>query len=169
MRILFAKVVFFIILVPGAVVVIVPYLILRKSGMLDWPGISSTGILVGIFGVVFAGLALYCAWEFVVYGHGTPAPIDPPKVLVTQGLYRFNRNPMYVGIIGVILSEALFFGSMSLIVYAVILWFAFHLFVVVYEEPHLRSKFGKAYQEYCLKVPRWGVALRQFRGEERTA
>jgi protein-S-isoprenylcysteine O-methyltransferase Ste14 len=136
--------------------------------VIDWPGVSIIGILAGVLGVVCAGLSLYCAWGFAVHGHGTPAPIDPPKVLVIQGLYRFNRNPMYVGIIGVILSETLFFGSVPLLIYAAFLWFGFHLFVVFYEEPHLRSKFGKKYQEYCQRVPRWGVALRPFWGEERT-
>lgn len=168
MRILFVKVIFFIIFVQGTAVAIVPYLILSQSGAIDWPGVSIIGVLAGVLGVVCAGLSLYCAWGFAVHGHGTPAPIDPPKVLVTQGLYRFNRNPMYVGIIGVILSETLFFGSESLLIYAVFLWFGFHLFVVFYEEPHLRSQFGKKYQEYCHRVPRWGVALRPFRGEERT-
>jgi protein-S-isoprenylcysteine O-methyltransferase Ste14 len=169
MRILFVKVIILIILVPGTVVVIVPYLILLKSGVIGWPGVSIIRILASILGVLCANLSLYCAWGFAVHGHGTPAPIDPPKVLVTQGLYKFNRNPMYVGIIGVILSEALFFGSMSLLIYAVVLWFGFHIFIIFYEEPHLRSQFGKAYQEYCRKVPRWGVAMQPFCGEERTS
>lgn len=148
---------------------IVPYLILNQSGVIDWPRISAMGILTGVFGVACAGLSLYCAWVFAVHGYGTPAPIDPPKVLVTHGLYKFNRNPMYVGIIGLIMSEALFFGSLSLLVYAAFLWFGFHLFIIFYEEPHLRRKFGTTYQEYCRKVPRWGVALRPFHGEGRTA
>jgi len=166
MRILFVKVVLFIILVPGTVVVVVPYLILNRSVVINWPGISVTGILAGAFCIVFAGLSLYCAWGFAVHGHGTPAPIDPPKVLVTQGLYNFNRNPIYVGIIGVILSEALFFGSVSLLIYAALLWAGFHLFIILYEEPHLRNQFGKSYQEYCRRVPRWGIALRPSRKEE---
>ncbi len=169
MKTLFIKVIFFLILVPGTVVTIVPYLILNRSGVINWPGISVMGILAGIFGVICAGLSLYCAWGFAVHGHGTPAPIDPPKVLVTQGLYKFNRNPMYVGVVGVILSEALFFGSISLLVYAALLWFGFHLSIIFYEEPHLRRKFGTMYQEYCRKVPRWGIALRPFRGEGRIA
>jgi len=162
MRILFAKVIIFIVLVPVTVVAIVPYIVLRRSGVIDWPRISVIGSLAGFCGILCAGLSLYCAWEFAVHGHGTPAPIDPPQVLVTKGLYKFNRNPMYVGIVGLILSEALFFGSLSLLVFATVLWFGFHLFVIFYEEPHLRHKFGTAYEEYCRRVPRWGVALRPF-------
>ena len=169
MRTLFVKVIFLIILVPGTIVAILPYLILNRSGPIDWPGISVMGIFAFVFGVVCAGVSLYCAWGFAVYGHGTPAPIDPPKVLVTQGLYKFNRNPMYVGVIGVILSEALFFGSMSLLFYAALLWFGCHLFIIFYEEPHLRRKFGTKYQEYCRRVPRWGIVLRPFREEDRIA
>ncbi len=76
---------------------------------------------------------------------------------------------MYVGVVGVILSEALFFGSISLLIYAALLWFGFHLFIIFYEEPHLRRKFGTTYQKYCRKVPKWGIALQPFRSEGRIA
>ena len=88
-------------------------------------------------------------------GTGTPAPIDPPRNLVVSGLYRFVRNPMYVGVALVLLSEAALFGSFRLLEYALIVWAAFFLFVVAYEEPALRRKFGVSYQAYFEAVPRW--------------
>jgi protein-S-isoprenylcysteine O-methyltransferase Ste14 len=107
------------------------------------------------------GAAFYCwcAWEFASAGRGTPAPIDPPKLLVARGLYRVVRNPMYVGVLLVLLGESLVFGSWDLLRYAVLVWLCFHLFVVLYEEPALRRKFGASYEDYCQRVWRWTLQL----------
>ena len=159
MSVLLAKVVLFSILGPGTVAVLAPYLLLRYSGGFNWPFCSLAVILACALCLFCGGLLLSCTWEFVVRGQGTPAPVDPPKALVIRGPYRYNRNPMYVGIMGIIAAEALFFASFFLLVYAAVLWLGFHLFVLLYEEPHLEKKFGPSYQEYCRLVPRWGIAL----------
>ncbi|MGA2508084.1 MAG: hypothetical protein ABSF80_11490 [Chitinispirillaceae bacterium] len=62
----------------------------------------------------------------------------------------------------VLAAEALFFWNWSLLMYTSIMFFGFHLFVPLYEEPHLRNKFGKHYQDYCRAVPRWGIARHPF-------
>lgn len=98
---------------------------------------------------------LWCACDFTFTGKGTPAPIDPPKELVVRGLYRFVRNPIYVGAALVIIGESVLFESTRLFVYALLLLLVFHLFVIYYEEPGLREKFGEAYEQYCRTVPRW--------------
>jgi protein-S-isoprenylcysteine O-methyltransferase Ste14 len=98
---------------------------------------------------------LWCFWNFLINGKGTPAPIDPPKELVAVGLYRFVRNPMYVaGILGLI-GWMLWSPSLSLIVAPLLFLGAAHLFVTGYEEPTLRKKFGAAYADYFKRVPRW--------------
>src|SRR2546425_666788 len=89
-----------------------------------------------------------------------PAPIDPPKKLVVRGLYRYARNPMYIGVLSVLTAEAILGRSPGIAIYAVFVWINFQLFVLLYEEPTLRSKFGSEYEEYCRAVPRWGVRLR---------
>lgn len=96
-----------------------------------------------------ASIYFWCAWDFTFAGRGTPAPIDPPKKLVVRGLYRYVRNPMYVGVFSILLGEALFFESQRLLVYAAVVFFFFYLFVILYEEPILRQKFGESYQKYC--------------------
>ena len=93
-------------------------------------------------------------------GRGTPAPIDPPKELVARGLYRYVRNPMYVGVMSILVGEALIFASRTLVWYAVTVFIGFNLFVLLYEEPTLRHKFGAAYERYCAAVPRWLPRLR---------
>ena len=154
-------------LLPGTVTVLIPYFILPQSCFNEWPGISAVAVAAMIAGL--SGLAglLHCIWGFAVYGKGTLAPIDPPKLLVVRGLYKYTRNPMYSSVVIVLLSEALLFGSPSLLVYAAMVLLGFHLFVIFYEEPRLRSQFGRSYEEYCKTISRWGITIRRFRSEER--
>lgn len=100
------------------------------------------------------GIYLWCVWEFVK-GQGTPAPIDPPKELVVGGLYRYTRNPMYVGMTSILAAEAILFSSAVMAGYAAAAFVVFHLFILGYEEPTLRKKFGPSYEAYCRTVPRW--------------
>jgi protein-S-isoprenylcysteine O-methyltransferase Ste14 len=104
-----------------------------------------------------AGGAIYgwCVWDFAAFGRGTPAPIDAPKRLVVRGLYRYTRNPMYLGVLTVILAWAVLFGFFELLVYAACVWVCFQCFVVYYEEPHLKKTFGASYDQYLARVGRW--------------
>lgn len=100
-------------------------------------------------------MILWCFWDFLVKGKVTPAPIDPPRQLVVSGLYRFVRNPMYVGVVLALLGNFLWFGFWSMLIYVSFFFVAFHMFILVYEEPNLRQRFGTAYENYCHAVPRW--------------
>ncbi len=142
----------FTILVPGSVTLLIPYVLEAKEA--HWP-VAWVNWLAIVPCMLGGLILLWCAWDFAVVGCGTPAPIDPPKCVVVSGLYRFVRNPMYVGVELVVLGEALLFSSTRLLSYAFLLGLGFHLLVVFYEEPTLRRKFGGPYQEYCRAVPRW--------------
>ncbi len=148
------KTLIFSILVPGTVAGIIPWLLLQGSGnlVLRIPSIWMIGLLPLLLGV---GLYLWCAGAFTFIGKGTPAPIDAPKVLVVQGLYRWVRNPMYIAVLSVVIGEAILFRSILLVEYALVLWGVFHMFVVFVEEPLLRSQFGASYETYFRTVPRW--------------
>ncbi len=98
---------------------------------------------------------LWCFWKFTFQGHGTPAPIDPPKELVTTGLYRYVRNPIYLGVLTIIIGHFLWFKTIWMLAYLVVAFLVLHLFVTLYEEPTLKGKFGVAYENYCKSVPRW--------------
>ena len=93
--------------------------------------------------------------RFAIKGLGTPAPVAPPQRLVITGLYRYVRNPMYVAVWSLLFGQGLLFGSVRLLEYGIVVWLAFFAFVVLYEEPTLRQKFGKEYEEFCARVPRW--------------
>jgi protein-S-isoprenylcysteine O-methyltransferase Ste14 len=102
--------------------------------------------------------------RFAMRGLGTPNPAAPPEVLVVSGLYRYVRNPMYVGVVAAVLGQALVFGSQTLLGYAALLWALFTLFVVLYEEPTLRRRFGSAYVLYRANVRRWWPRARPWHG-----
>ena len=129
----------------------------RRAGTTINP-CGSTAIAVAGWLLVAGGAALYltCAfWGFALHGRGTPAPIDPPKKLVVEGPYRIVRNPMYWSVVSVMLGEALAFRSLALAAIGCVVFSGAVLFVMVYEEPILRKKFGAEYEAYCRRVPRW--------------
>ena len=118
--------------------------------------------LAAIPSVLGFAVALRCVWDFAWTGHGTPAPVAPPKRLVVVGFYRHVRNPIYVGGAAGWIGLWIVFGHVSLVGIAVAaaVLLGVHLFVVFYEEPTLRSKFGAEYEEYCRNVRRWWPRLR---------
>jgi protein-S-isoprenylcysteine O-methyltransferase Ste14 len=118
--------------------------------------------IAAIPSVLGFAVALRCVWDFGWTGRGTPAPVAPPQRLVVVGFYRYVRNPMYVGFFTGWAGLWIIFGRMNrmaLIVTAIAV-LGVALFVVFYEEPTLRGKFGSGYEEYCRNVPRWLPRLR---------
>ncbi|HEV2046317.1 MAG TPA: isoprenylcysteine carboxylmethyltransferase family protein [Chthoniobacterales bacterium] len=136
-------------------------LVYLPARFLAWSGIVRPEVIGGqqIAGMIIVtiggAIALWCVFAFVFIGKGTPAPFDPPRKLVIRGPYRFVRNPMYIGAGIALAGAALFYGSMSILIYAVAFLVAVHLFVLLYEEPTLRRTFGDDYNEYCSRVKRW--------------
>ncbi len=157
------KTILFSLLAPGTVVGVVPYLLLTRGPALP---VVDPGWL-RYFGAlpIAVGLALFIssAWNFVSRGRGTPAPIDPPIHLVASGPYRVVRNPMYAGGVFILSGEVILSGSLLLLCYAFVVWTAFHLFTVLYEEPHLTRLFGASYRDYCREVPRWTPRVGRMR------
>ena len=64
----------------------------------------------------------------------------------------------------VIFGQALLFGDWGLFAYGAVVWLAFHLFVVGYEEPTLKRSFGAEYEAFCINVPRWIPRPTAWRG-----
>jgi protein-S-isoprenylcysteine O-methyltransferase Ste14 len=94
---------------------------------------------------------------------GTPAPIAPTQNLVVTGLYRYVRNPIYVALVAVILGQAVLFGDWRLLLYGALVFVAFHIFVLAYEEPTLMESFGAEYETYRANVSRWIPRLTPWR------
>src|SRR5467141_1207100 len=143
----------FTIFVPGFWTVAMPYWLIPRDTR---PSLYGVGALGGV--LIAAGIALYfaCAFcGFALRGKGTPLPMDPPKKLVVEGPYRVVRNPMYWSVACVMLGEAVAFRSVALAEMACAFFAFAALFVMVFEEPMLRRKFGEEYEAYCRQVPGW--------------
>jgi protein-S-isoprenylcysteine O-methyltransferase Ste14 len=155
---LFLKNLLFTLLVPGTVTVWLPYAWFWKRNEFHspiWISFAVTLIVVG------TAIYLRCVWDFAAGGRGTPAPIDPPKALVVRGLYRYVRNPMYLGVLLVLMGEALIFPSRGFLLYILAFFSLVNVFIILYEEPRLHRQFGESYGEYRRAVPRWIPGLRK--------
>lgn len=142
----------FLVLAPGMVAGYIPLGLLRGGAHVETGILAYLAFPLWLFGGI---VLLWSFWNFLREGRGTPAPIDAPKELVAVGFYRYVRNPMYVGILAMIIGHFLWFGYWSLLVYAVAVFTAFYTFVTLYEEPTLKKRFGPAYEEYLKQVPGW--------------
>jgi len=94
--------------------------------------------------------------HMVHHGGGTPAPHDPPTVLMRDGPYRYSRNPMELGNILALVGRALTSGSPRLVLASLCFALGTHAWIVLIEEPYLYRHFGQHYRAYQHAVPRWG-------------
>jgi protein-S-isoprenylcysteine O-methyltransferase Ste14 len=141
----------------GGVFALVPALIVRINGRWDLPRWEVLpGQLVGL-ALMAAGVFLYvyCASVFVRRGRGTTSPVKPPQHLVTDGIFGYSRNPIYVGCGAFLMGEFLLFGHLLLLGYAMLVALIIQALVVKWEEPDLARRFGGEYQAYMRRVPRW--------------
>lgn len=152
----------FTVLVPATVGVYVPQALLAGNGQEVSALVQASGFVLIVAGVFLYVVSLI---SFVSRGKGTPAiwftrPFravigEEPGRLVVQGIYRYTRNPMYLGVLSAILGQAGWYGATVLAWYAAGVAAAFHIVVLFIEEPHLRKKHGTSYEDYVAATPRW--------------
>jgi protein-S-isoprenylcysteine O-methyltransferase Ste14 len=122
---------------------------------------ASTGIILMIAG---GAVVLTCILLFVVQGKGTPALFDSPREFVATGPYQYVRNPMYLGGLLLLVGFAFYQHSLSILLFAAVLAPITDLLVIFHEEPSLRKKFSRSYEEYCRDVNRWVPRMKPRRG-----
>ena len=153
---MFARALLAFLALPGIVAFLVPAWIAADLPLrLNVPGAA-----LFVLGVT---ILLWTVVSFYFEGRGTLAPWSPPRHLVTGGLYRVSRNPMYIGVLCILAGWALLYGSALLGGYAVAVALLFHLRVVFGEEPWQARTFGAEWQAYERSVPRWLFRLRPGR------
>lgn len=152
------------ILVPMLLAFVLPVWLVRITPPELTVDVGGARWLAPVAWTLGAASALWAAASFVVTGRGTPTSAAPPTELVVRGLYRWTRNPMYVGGLLVVLGHVLWSGALPMVGYLLALFVAFHLFIVLYEEPRLRARFGDAYAGYQRRVPRWLLRVPGERG-----
>ena len=145
----------FLVVAPGTLAVYIPWTVCHWHFAPPLLGFFLFRIIGAL--MIAAGLPvlLDSFVRFAIQGLGTPAPVAPPQHLVATGLYRYVRNPMYVAVLLLVFGQGLLFGSVVLLEYGLVVWLGFFAFVVLHEEPALSRKFGKEYEEFCTRVPRW--------------
>lgn len=150
------------VLAPVMVGGVVPWWITRWGG--SAPGVEARDVVGAVLVVVGALVVAVCFVQFTVQGRGTPMPAAPTETLVVSGIYRFVRNPMYVGVGAAIAGQALAFQSWGCLVWLGVVALAFAAFVYGYEQPTLSRDYGAAYDRYREAVPGWWPRLTPYRG-----
>lgn len=138
-------------ILPVTVIIIIPWLIepnlTISSGW--WFASGLIFILTGLMIIIFT------IRMFIRIGNGTLAPWDPTRNLVTQSLYGHVRNPMILGVLTMLIGEAIFFKSAAITYWALLFLLINHIYFIISEEPGLEERFGEEYAEYKENVPRW--------------
>jgi|ERR1041384_283016 protein-S-isoprenylcysteine O-methyltransferase Ste14 len=142
----------YLIIEAGLFALYIPLSLLRNGPRLETGVVAWFAIPLWSIGSL---VVLSCFWDFTFKGRGTPVPSDPPRELVVTGFYRYVRNPIYVAVLLIFLGHFLWFGYWALLTYTMAALIGVHFFVVLYEEPTLKRKFGARYEEYLHRVPRW--------------
>lgn len=150
------------VLAPVMVGGVVPWWITQWSG--SAPGLDARDVVGAVLVVVGALVVTVCFVQFVVEGRGTPMPAAPTESLVVSGIYRYVRNPMYVGVGAVIAGQALAFQSWGCLAWFAVVALAFAGFVHGYEQPTLSRTHGESYDRYRRAVPGWWPRVTPYRG-----
>lgn len=113
---------------------------------LNWPGLVV--VLLGL------GLAQWHARLFKRLGTNIQT-FEEPGELTTEGLFRRSRNPMYLGMLAMLVGAAWSFGTLSPWIGPVAFFALAQAWYVPIEEQALHAKFGDSYARYQAEVPRW--------------
>jgi len=127
----------------------------RFDGLIAVPLPEWVAVAGGVLFACGAIVAAACISLFVVRGHGTPAPFDAPRAFVAVGPYTVIRNPMYAGGWLMLVGLGLIERSVAMLAFSLAWLSLAHLFVALYEERTLATRFGASYHDYRRRVPRW--------------
>ena len=119
----------------------------------DFPFVPRVAICFAVL-LVAAGLMFAAIRQFVAH-HEHPSPYQPTNAIVSSGLYRFTRNPIYVAFLMVVVGAAIGFNSWWVLMSIVLLFPLLEFGVVRREEAYLSAKFGATYDDYRRRVRRW--------------
>jgi protein-S-isoprenylcysteine O-methyltransferase Ste14 len=163
-----------IILLPGVVLLVIPGMILWRSGFDThglWRSVPASRVILSVIGIICVclGLLLMVATIrlFVTVGKGTLAPWVPTQHLVVQGVYRHVRNPMISGVLFVLLGDSLLTASLPLFGWFLVFGVVNAVYIPLLEEPGLVRRFGDDYVSYMQNVPRWLPRLTPWEGRLR--
>ena len=125
---------------------------------------NTFALIAGLL-LIFTGLyiMILTITKFVRIGKGTLAPWSPTGKLVIDGMYRYVRNPMIIGVLIVLTGESLAILSLNVFIWTLIFFIINNIWYIFYEEPDLEKKFGDEYRKYKKSVPRWIPRLKPYK------
>lgn len=128
------------------------FLVVRTQG-LDMPASLRWTVVAAL---VLSGIVAIAAAALRFRRAGTPAPPwHPTTAFVAQGIYRFTRNPMYLGMTLIYCAIAVAADAPVVFWMLIPLCITIHYGVVLREERYMAAKFGAPYIDYTNAVPRW--------------
>ena len=157
------------VVLPGIALLLIPVLIVWLTRGADWTSSLARpdqaqfwlGLLAGLLGT---WLALASVSTMLRYGEDTPAPWEPTRRLVLRGPYRYVRNPMMIGVMLILLAEALLLQSWGIAIWFVVFLLLNLIYLPQVEEKGLEQRFGEDYRQYTANVPRWIPRLTPWDG-----
>lgn len=105
--------------------------------------------------LIFGTVVMMAGWQLFQRCMTPVCPTDTPRQLVTEGVYRFTRNPMYLGMTSILLGVALAVGSVAFYLVPLLFFVVMQIYFCPYEEQKLASIFGSQFTEYRQQVRRW--------------
>jgi protein-S-isoprenylcysteine O-methyltransferase Ste14 len=145
----FTPVTAFVLLLLGSIAI---HFILPTTKVIPFPY-----YFLGSFFIIFGIILNYWADAQFKKKQTTILPHEMPTFLVTYGIFRISRNPIYLGMASILLGIAIFFGTLIAFIFPLTFIIYIGKFIIPIEEKNLEQKFGKRYVRYKKKVRRWGL------------
>ena len=143
--------------IPPPILALLMIAIIYFSSLIIEPFTFSYQIVLGVFIVVIGLACAIPSFRLFAKHKTTISPFTPSETtaLVTVGMYRYSRNPMYLGLVLLNIAATIFFGTWSGVIIVVAFIFLLNLLQIIPEEEALIDIFGEEYIDYKKKVRRW--------------
>ena len=143
--------------IPPPIIALVMIVLIYLSSLLIVPTTfnyqNSLSILVLIMGLacVLPSFRLFARYKTTI----SPLTPSDTAALVTEGMYRYSRNPMYLGLLLLTIASTIWFGTWLGIIVNIVFIFLINFLQIIPEEEALLTIFGEEYEEYKKNVRRW--------------
>ena len=134
----------------GIALIILGHFIFPAFKIIRYP-YNLLGILLIVSGIIINA----CAWQSFVKNKTTQNPYKNPGKLIAKGIYRISRNPMYLGMLAILLGISVLLGSLTTFIIPLIFFIVISKKFISLEERNMEKKFGRRYTEYKNKTRRW--------------
>jgi protein-S-isoprenylcysteine O-methyltransferase Ste14 len=133
----------------GIITILLSFFLFPQYNLIHFP-YNLTGLVIIIVSFYASGKAYDLFSK-----HKTTLTFNEPSVLVMEGIYKYTRNPMYLGMLLLITGISVSLGNMIGLVVPIIFFFIINFIFIPFEEKKMSKSFGNDYKEYCGRVRRW--------------